>query len=232
MIIFLAYEGFELIANTAKDVRDGARMLPRAYFTAVGFVVVLYVLVAIVTVGTLPVDKIVAAEDYALAEVALPFLGQAGFTVIAVAAVLSTASAINATLYGSARLSAIIARDGQLPHALERALFGRPIRGLLITAGLTIAVANLFDLSSIATMGSGGFLVIFAAVNAANARHAKTTGSRAWVSWIGAAACAVALVALSWQTATTDPAKLWVFAAMLALAIAIEGGYRLSGRRR
>ena len=46
MIIFLAYEGFELIANTADDVRDPRRTLPRAYFIAVGFVVVLYVLVA------------------------------------------------------------------------------------------------------------------------------------------------------------------------------------------
>ena len=38
MIIFLAYEGFELIANTANDVQDAARTLPWAYYTAVGFV--------------------------------------------------------------------------------------------------------------------------------------------------------------------------------------------------
>ena len=99
MIIFLAYEGFELIANTAHDVRDVARTLPRAYFTAVGFVLALYVLVSLVTVGNLPVDTIVAAKDYALAEAAKPFLGQAGFALIAIAALLSTASAINATLY-------------------------------------------------------------------------------------------------------------------------------------
>ncbi len=105
MIIFVAYEGFELIANTARDVRDAARTLPRAYYIAVGFVIALYVLVALVTVGNLAVDKIVAAKDYALAEAARPFLGQAGFTLIAVAAMLSTASAINATLYGAARLS-------------------------------------------------------------------------------------------------------------------------------
>ncbi len=109
MIIFLAYEGFELIANTAHDVRDVARTLPRAYFTAVGFVLALYVLVSLVTVGNLPVEKIVAAKDYALAEAARPFLGQTGFTLIAIAAMLSTASAINATLYGSARLSYCIA---------------------------------------------------------------------------------------------------------------------------
>ena len=136
MIIFLAYEGFELIANTARDVRDVGRTLPRAYYTAVGFVIVLYVLVALVTVGNLPLAKIVQAKDYALAEAARPFLGRPGFALIAVAAMLSTASAINATLYGAARLSYTIARDGELPAGLERKVWGEPVEGLLITAGL------------------------------------------------------------------------------------------------
>jgi len=230
MIIFLAYEGFELIANTAQDVNDAARTLPRAYFTAVGFVIALYVLVALVTVGNLSVDKIVAAKDYALAEAARPFLGQTGFTLIAIAAMLSTASAINATLYGAARLSYSIARDGELPATLERKAWGEPLEGLLITAGLTLLIANLFDLTSIATLGSAGFLLIFAAVNAANARHASRAGSRGWISVVGAVACLVALAALIWQTTTTAPAKPWILAAMLVLAVAIEGAYRLAKR--
>ncbi len=153
MIIFLAYEGFELIANTAQDVEDVPRTLPRAYYTAVGFVIFLYVLVAFVAVGNLSVDKIVAAKDYALAEAARPFLGQTGFTLIAIAAMLSTASAINATLYGAARVSYTIARDGELPATLERKAWGQPAEGLLITAGMTLLIANVFDLTSIATLG-------------------------------------------------------------------------------
>ena len=230
MIIFLAYEGFELIANTAQDVRDGGRTLPRAYYIAVGFVIALYVSVALVTVGTLAVDKIVAAKDYALAEAARPFLGQAGFTLIAIAAMLSTASAINATLYGAARLSYSIARDGELPAELERKVWGEPVEGLLITAGLTLLVANAFDLTSISTLGSAGFLLIFAAVNAANVRHAAQTNSHRWISAIAAVACLAALGALVWQTTRTAPAKLWVLAALFALAVTIEGAYRLVGR--
>ncbi len=174
MIIFLAYEGFELIANTAHDVRDPQRTLPRAFYSGVGFVILLYVLVAIVTVGTLPVAQIVGAKDYALAEAARPAFGQAGFVLIAVTAMLSTASAINATLYGAARLSYVIASDGELPELLEHGVWGRPIEGLLITAAVTLAIANLADLSSLSTMGSAGFLLIFAAVNGANAaRHGE-----------------------------------------------------------
>jgi amino acid transporter len=231
MIIFLAYEGFELIANTAEDVRDPHRTLPRAYFSAVGFVIVLYVLVAVVTVGTLTFGAIADAKDYALAEAARPFLGRAGFILIAVAAMLSTASAINATLYGAARLSYVIAKDRELPGALEREAWGRPIEGLLITAGATLVIANAADLSSLSTMGSAGFLVIFAGVNAANAAMAGATRSRAWISIAGAALCLGALASLLWYTARSAPGQLWVLAVMAGVAFAVEAAFRAATRR-
>jgi amino acid transporter len=230
MIIFLAYEGFELIANTAEDVRDAARTLPRAFYTAVWFVIGVYVLVSFVTVGDLPVTKIVAARDYALSEAARSFSGQTGFSLIAVAALLSTASAINATFYGTARLSVSIAHAGQLPAFLKQKVWGKPVVGLLMTAALTLIVSNAFDLTSISTLGSAGFLLIFTAVNVANVRHARKTKSHRWISVAGAVACLVALGALCWQTATTQPEKLWVLVAMIGLAVLIEGGYRLTTR--
>jgi amino acid transporter len=221
-IIFLAYEGFELIANSAQDAREPRRVLPRAYYSAVLFVIALYVLVAIVTVGNLPVAQIVKARDYALAAAAKPFMGSAGFTLITIAALLSTASAINATLYGAARLSYIIAVEGEIPEILERKIWNQPILGLLITTALTLVVANLFDLSSISTMGSSGFLLIFAAVNVANMRLAKKTDSRAWQSLFGAIACILALTALIWQTALDAPLKILILVVMLGLSFGIE----------
>jgi amino acid transporter len=231
MIIFLAYEGFELIANTARDVRDPSRTLPRAYYTAVGFVIVLYVLVAAVTVGTLPVARIVGAKDYALAEAARPFLGETGFLLIAVAAMLSTASAINATVYGAARLSYVIAKDGELPAELERKVWGRPLEGLLLTSAATLCIANFADLSSMSTMGSAGFLVIFAAVNGANVVVAAQTRSRVGLSLLGVVLCLVALASLVWQTAEASPGQLWVLAFMAAGAFLIELAFRLTTGR-
>ena len=58
-----------MIANSAQDVVSPGKVLPRAFYSAVSFVLVLYVVISLVTVGTLSVDKIVAAQDYALAEV-------------------------------------------------------------------------------------------------------------------------------------------------------------------
>jgi amino acid transporter len=231
MIIFLAYEGFELIANTAENVTNPRKILPRAYYSAVGFVIVLYVLVSLVAIGNLPVKEIVAAKDYALAEAARPFLGSLGFTLIAIAALLSTGSAINATLYGTARVSYVIAKEGELPEGLERQAWKRPIEGLLITSGLALLVANLFDLSNISTMGSSGFLIIFAAVNASNARLSSVTGSKRWISILGAIICLCALAILIGQTTMTSPRQLWVLVVMLGSAFLIEAVYqRVTGR--
>lgn len=231
MIIFVAYEGFELIANTAQDVRDASKTLPRAFYSSVGFVIILYVLVAVVTVGTLPVEKIVDAKDYALAEAARPALGQKGFILIAIAAMLSTASAINATIYGAARLSYVIAKDGELPSTLETKIWGKPIEGLLITSGATLLIANLTDISSMSTMGSAGFLLIFASVNGADAILANSTGSKRLLSLIGVGLCLGALGCLIWQTAISSPRQLWFLLAIAGVAFCIEITFRVTTGR-
>ncbi len=226
MIIFVAYEGFELIANTADNVKNPKKTLPRAYFSAVGFVIALYILVSLVTVGNLSIDKIVSAKDYALAAAAKPFLGMFGFTLIAIAAMLSTASAINATLYGAAKVSFVMAKDRELPKQLEKKIWKKPIEGLLISASLTLIVANFFDLSRISTMGSAGFLVIFAAVNAANIKLSSETKSKKWISILGVVTCTVALISLIIKTVGQSISNIWFLLMMFGLAFLVEGIYR------
>ena len=226
MIIFLAYEGFELIANTAGNVKNAKKNLPRAYYTSVIFVILLYILVALVTVGNLPVAKIIDAKDYALAEAAKPFMGSFGFTLIAIAAVLSTGSAINATLYGAAKVSFVIAKEGELPEELEQKIWNKPIEGLIITAVITLVIANLFDLSGISTMGSAGFLLIFASVNAANMKMSSKTKSKKWISFAGIFFCLTALILMIVQTVKTSPGNIWVLVIMFSLALLVELTYR------
>lgn len=226
MIIFLSYEGFELIANTAEDVVN-PRQMPLAYYSAVTFVIVLYVLIALVAVGTLPVENIVAARDYALARVASPVMGEFGVISMTIAALLSTTSAINATFYGSARLSYVIAQSKNQLHVLEKEVINKQHLGLFIISGLTLVFANFFDLSRISTMGSAGFLLIFAAVNLANVRLYRQTQSCRWISLLGACLCVAALIILCAQTARTDPQALWVMAILLTLAIGLDVIYCL-----
>ncbi len=218
-LIFLAYEGFELIANASEDAREPKRTLPRAYAIAIGSVICLYVLVAFVAVGNLSPKAIGTERDYALAAAARPFLGSAGFKLIAVAAVVSTGSAINATLYGSAKFTYVMAHDGELPEALGRPVWSRPIGGLLATTLGALVIVNTINIEGISLMGSAGFLIIFAAVNIANARLGRETPPATRIAaFAGAIACLASLAALAVYAATHIPAQFGVLGGMIIAA--------------
>ncbi|MDG2279288.1 MAG: APC family permease, partial [Flavicella sp.] len=188
MVIFVAYEGFELIANAAPDIENPLKNIPRAYKYSVVFVIFLYIIIAAVTVGSLPFDEIATAEDYVLAEAAKPMLGQVGFTIITIAALISTFSAINASLYGGSRVSYEIAEDDELPHELTSKLWNQPI-GLFITAVVTIIVTSSLELESISTAGSIGFLLIFGIVNFVAFKLSDQIDGNKWISLTGFILC-------------------------------------------
>ena len=233
MIIFLNYEGFELIANASPDVKTPGKSLPVAYLGGVLLVIVFYALIAVTVIGHLSFATVSKDADYALAVAAQSFWGRPGFLMIVIAALLATSSAINATLYGAGRLTYVIAKTGELPSELERGLFHEHPEGMIIFAILALLIANFLPLHAIATMGSAGFLLIFMAVNVANIRLAVSTRSKAWISGLGALACGIALLALCWQV-WQDPAtrgQLWILAGMIALSFVIEATYRaVTGR--
>jgi amino acid transporter len=175
-ITFFAYEGFRVITNTAEDMPDPAKTLPRAIMTSILLVMVLYVAVALAVFGNLPTEKVIEAKDFALAEAAVPIFGHIGFTVVAITALIATASAINANLYSVTNVTYQLAKDGELP-----AVFGKPIahsrEGLLISGALIIVLSLLFDLSDIAAIGSISILFIHAVTHIGHLRLIKHTGA-------------------------------------------------------
>ncbi len=196
LIIFLAYEGFELIANTAQDIKEPEKNLPRAYYGAAIFVIVLYMAVAAVAVGNVSLSEAEQAKDYILAVAAKPFFGHVGFIIIAIAALLSTASAINATLYGGGRVGYLIAKLGDLPESFEKRI-KNGYEGVVIIALLSIIFAISFDLENISVAGSLGFLIIFSLVNLAHFRLYKQTGGNRWIAGFGFLLCFSATLVLT-----------------------------------
>ena len=220
MLIFVAYEGFELIANASADTRRPRTTLPRAFALSVALVVVLYVVIATVTVGSLSPTRIAETADYALAAAASSSLGQFGFTLVGISAVLATFSAINATLYGTARLSFTIASEGELPDALERRAWNQPV-GLHITAVAALALAVTMPVSSISAMASAIFLVVFGVVNAAELRTDPALAARV-VAGAGVVGCSLSLAVLVVESLRTDAVAMAVLAALIAAALAAE----------
>jgi amino acid transporter len=231
-VLFIGYEGFGLITNAAADMRDPRKLLPRALYTSVILVIVLYLAVSLTVTGNLSDYEIEQSKDYALAEAAKPFLGQFGFRLIAIAALFSTASAINATLFGSANVCYMIARDGELPVGLSRTEWKDATGGLLLTAGLVVVVMLIFDLSGIAMMGSAAFLFIYAAVNAGHLKVLNQTGANAIVVWLSLLTCLAMFAVLCLYTYQEQPRAIAVLILIAAASFAGEWAYRRwTGRR-
>ena len=209
MVIFVAYEGFELIANSAPEITNPKKNISRAYYFSVGFVILLYLAIAVVTVGSLDFAAIATAQDYALAEAAKPKFGQAGFTIIAIAAIISTFSAINATLLGGSRVNYEVAEDKELPSEFTRTLWGKPI-GLAIISAASVLLAVSVDLESISTSGSVGFLLIFAMVNLVGYKKAKEINGKKIISLIAAILCFAAFIILLIQQLETSPVGIYI----------------------
>lgn len=175
-ITFFAYEGFRVITNVAEDMPNPSKTLPRAMVVAILLVMLLYVAIAFAVFGNLPVGKVIAAKDFALAQAALPIFGQIGFSVVAITALIATASAINANLYAVTNITYQLAKDGELPS-----LFGKPIahsrEGLVISGIIIIVSLLLFDLSEIAAIGSISILFIHTVTHIGHLKLITETGA-------------------------------------------------------
>ncbi len=230
-LIFIAYEGFGLITNTAEDMKNPLKTLPRALYLSVILVIVIYVTVSMNVVGHLPLKEIVSAQDYALAQAATPFLGRIGFVIIVLTALLSTASAINATLYGGTNVSYMIARDGELPRIFERTVFGHAREGLFITAGFVILSLNILPLARIAMLGSAVFLIIYGSVNVAHLRIIQKTKAKPAIIWLAILGDVFSMIVLAIYTARKSPGTLIVLFCALVFAFTAEYLYRIFSKR-
>ena len=225
-VLFIGYEGFGLITNAAEDMDNPQKLLPRALYLSVVSVILIYILVSVAVVGNLHINEIVAAKDYALAQAAKPFLGTLGFRLIALGAVFSTASAINATLFGSANVSYMLAKDGELPAVFSRHLWQGGSGGLVITAAMVLLFVLFFDLSGVAMMGSGAFLFIYGVVAIAHLRVVSQTGASRPLVWLSILTCfGMAAILSCYIYRNSMPAFVTMFA-LMPLCFALEWGYR------
>ncbi len=221
-VLFIGYEGFGLITNAAGNMDNPSKSLPKALYLAVFIVILIYLAVSITVSGNLTTGQISAARDFALAEAAKLFLGMFGFKLIAIAALFSTASAINATLFGGANVSYMVAKEGQLPAVFAKDEIKGATGGLLITSLLVVCFILFFDLAGIAMMGSGAFLLVYAAVNAGHLRILKQTGAKGWIVAISLILCLVMFVILEVYTYRNAPEAVYTMIALLIGSFAAE----------
>ena len=175
-LTFFAYQGFSVITNTVEDMEDPAHNMLRAMIITILLVAALYILTSIAVLGNLPLPDVIRAKDYALAEAAKPIFGTLGFKVMAVTALIATASAINATLYATTQISYTLAKEGNLPKIYEYNIF-RSSEGLVVSALLIVPMILFMNLGQITTVAALVVLIVQGVVHLGHLLKIRETGA-------------------------------------------------------
>ncbi|AOV96003.1 amino acid permease [Edwardsiella hoshinae] len=215
-ITFLAYAGFGMMANAADKVRNPAETMPRAFALAIGGTALLYIVLALVLVSEVPAAELARYADTAVAHAAYPLLGDVGYTIVAIGALLATASAINATLFAAVNIMASMAQKGQLPGAFRQRLWRQSTVGNLLVVAVIMLMTLLLDLGALASVASATFLFCYLAVFVVAWRLRHTIGASALLLGCGGLVMTLVIVGFVfslWQQGSV--ALLWVAAALL-----------------
>lgn len=168
---FIAMQGFDLVSAIAGEVKEPERNIPRAMLFSLGLALVVYIpFLLIVSTAGVPEGADITtmsreAPETITAVAVRNYLGPAGFWLVMVAAVLSTLSALQASLLAASRVAFTMARDRTLPAVLSEVhpSRGTPIMAVLATALALVAI--LFMVPDLAAAGAAAsliFLVSFA----------------------------------------------------------------------
>ena len=166
-LLMLSFIGWEAVSHLAGELPDPARQLPRAIFAALAVVVVLYLGLAVATVGVLGTS---APSDVPLADLMAAGLGAPGRTATAVLAVLLTMGSMNAYVAGATKLAGALAAEGTAPAAFARPQRTVALFALLGAVLLAPLAAGLLDVDALIRACSASFVAVYVISTAAGAR--------------------------------------------------------------
>jgi amino acid transporter/nucleotide-binding universal stress UspA family protein len=176
-LTFIAFEGYEIIAQSGEEVIDPKHNIPRAIFLAIAIAVTIYLLVGTAAIGAVKPPAGIKAYEYlgqqkevAIVDVAQQtFPGGIGGVVLLFSGLVSTMSALNATTYSSSRVSFAMGRDHNLPVIFSKIHAQRhtPYWAVLISGGLMLLMAWSLPIEGVAAAADIMFLLLFFQVNLA-----------------------------------------------------------------
>jgi amino acid transporter len=230
-LTFFAFTGFEVISNTAEDMDNPTRDLPRAMYATIIIVILLYVGLAIAVVGSVSEEQLLSSGPMLLVVAARSFFGELGFTVLLISAVVSSVTCLNGGLFGITNVTFRLVEHGQLPSRFARKI-GASTRGLTISAVLALLLTNFFSLTTVASLGSATSLLVYALVNFGALRLIGRAGIHRVLVWLSLAACLFAILIWVLHTFKTSPGSLVIFLFFLIISFVTEGLLqRFLGRR-
>ena len=202
-VTFVAYEGFQLVINAVNEMDDPDKNIPKAIYTAVILVALIYFIIALGSVIAIPAEDLIKNKEYALASGAEDIMGHWGRDLVILGAILATSSAISGTMFGSSRQMASIADDGYLPKQLTKRKHNIPTSAIVAMSGTATLLIIFGGLKLILEFGSITFLFVSLLMALANFKIRKKTNSSTLftlVSIVGLFTGATLIILYEYQT--------------------------------
>ena len=172
-LTFIAFEGYDLIATVAEEIKAPERTIPRATLISLSVTVFIYLMILLVCIGAIQPDSgkswqfMGRYQETAIAKAAENFMPFIGVALIIFGGLLSTISALNATILASSRVAFSMSRDKMLPVSLSTIHAQRrtPHIAVAVTGVIVLVMALLFPIQVIGSAASVMFLLTFTLVN-------------------------------------------------------------------
>ncbi|MBN2082395.1 amino acid permease [bacterium] len=172
-LTFIAFEGYDLIATVSEEVQEPEKNIPRAIFIALTITMVIYLLILFVAIGAMPSGDVPSWQllgekgETAIVEAAQAFMPAFGVALIVFGGLLSTLSALNATILASSRVAFTMGRDRLLPPILAsiHPKSRTPHIAIIVTGVILLALAVSLDVTVVGSAASVMFLLTFTLVN-------------------------------------------------------------------
>ncbi|MGE0243477.1 MAG: amino acid permease [Nitrososphaeraceae archaeon] len=184
-LTFIAFEGYEIIVQTGEEIKNPKRNIPRAIFISLALVVIMYCLIAFVSIGAIFPDNMSSWQfigyhgELGIMKAVELFLPYGAFIVLA-GGLISTLAALNATTFSSARVAFAMGRHYNLPHRLSaiHPKFKTPYVSVILSCIIMASMAYALPLEDIAHASGVIFLLLFTQVNLAVISIRKMYGDK------------------------------------------------------
>ncbi|MFB6226551.1 MAG: APC family permease [Candidatus Paceibacteria bacterium] len=224
-IIFVSFEGFQLLTYDYNDIKNVEDNLPKGMYAAIIIAILIYISVSFMATLQLTPQQLIQHKETALAAAVsnIPILGGVGFILVIISAIKSTSSGINATLFGTSRLTHKIAHEKELPRIFSfRNKEGIPTYSILLMGGAAAVFTALGSLKQITEFGSIAFLIADGAANYANLKLYKKTKSSPIIPILALIGTTIALPLVVYHIYQVEPHILATIAAVFVILLFIE----------
>ncbi len=232
LLLIYAFVGFEAAVIPAGETKDPQRNVPFALLTALAFCAVLFIVIQIVAIGTLPE---LAQSERPLADAAGRFLGSFGAAFIVVGALVSILGNLNGGFLAASRIPFAMAEQGEIPRIIGKTheKFKTPYVSLLITSAMMFILTVQSSFITALTIATITRLIVYATTCASLPvfRYEKNAPEAKFIAPFGIAAAVLSLLLTVWLLTNVDFRKEGVTILIAAIVgLILYFAYRFFGR--